>query len=64
MQYEESAPATRDLFGEVTELLLAGGYFRARIADLTPFDKARDRAAGHARPNIPRVCPLPTSYRS
>ncbi len=42
MHFEEQAPeATRDLLAEVTELLLAGGYFRARIADLTPFDKVR-----------------------
>ena len=29
----------RDWLGEITELLLTGGYFRARIPSLPPFDK-------------------------
>ena len=42
MLYEEQAAsgeAQRDVLAELTELLLAGGYFRARLTDLTPFDK-------------------------
>ena len=41
MLYEEpaAAEAQRDVLAELTELLLAGGYFRARLTDLTAFDK-------------------------
>ena len=43
---EDDAPeAARDWLAELQELLLTGGYFRARIAALAPFDKARPRAA-------------------
>jgi hypothetical protein len=28
-------------FNEIVEILLAGGYFRARISGLSPFDKVR-----------------------
>ena len=39
---EDDAPeAARDWLAELQELLLTGGYFRARIASLAPFDKAR-----------------------
>ena len=39
---EDDAPeAARDWLAELQELLLTGGYFRARIAALAPFDKAR-----------------------
>ena len=39
---EDDAPeAVRDWLAELQELLLTGGYFRARIAALAPFDKAR-----------------------
>lgn len=34
----EPSPS-RDWLGEITELLLTGGYFRARIPSLDPFDK-------------------------
>jgi hypothetical protein len=41
MLYDEpaSAEAQRDVLAELTELLLAGGYFRSRLTDLTAFDK-------------------------
>ena len=42
MWQDDTAEATRDWLAEVQELLLTGGYFRARIANLAPFDKARD----------------------
>lgn len=39
---EDDAPeAARDWLADLQELLLTGGYFRARIAALAPFDKAR-----------------------
>lgn len=38
---EEEPEAARDWLAEVQELLLTGGYFRARISTLAPFDKVR-----------------------
>lgn len=39
---EDEAPAAaRDWQQDLQELLLTGGYFRARIATLAPFDKVR-----------------------
>jgi hypothetical protein len=47
MRNDEDEPAAaRDWLAEVQELLLTGGYFRARISALAPFDKAR--ASKHA----------------
>ena len=34
-----SVDGTQDVYGELCELLVAGGYFRARITSLSPFDK-------------------------
>jgi hypothetical protein len=46
MRNDEDEPeASRDWLAEVQELLLTGGYFRARISNLAPFDKARVCAA-------------------
>ena len=51
---EDDAPeAARDWLAELQELLLTGGYFRARIAALAPFDKAR-----------PVLTPLPRAPRA
>lgn len=32
-------PEQQRVFGEIVELLLSAGYFRARISGLSPFDK-------------------------
>lgn len=32
---------------EILELLVAAGYFRARIKGLSPFDKVRESLANH-----------------
>lgn len=44
----EVEEAQRDFEFEIQELLLTAGYFRARIANLSPFDKARDMFAKNA----------------
>lgn len=56
-----AASAGRDWLAELQELLLTGGYFRARIATLTPFDKARSRSGArhHAKPRRERRCASP-----
>ena len=52
-QDESEESAQRDWLFEITELLLTGGYFRARLASVAPFDKARARGrpppTAHAR---------------
>ena len=35
----ESAETRRDFLGEILELLLNGGYFRARLPSIAAFDK-------------------------
>lgn len=57
-------------FTEIVEMLLAGGYFRARISGLSPFDKVRKRnkekamkRKGHYPPSIP-ASPHPASHAS
>lgn len=37
-------PEQQEKYDEIISLLLAGGYFRARISTLNPFDKVRHYA--------------------
>ena len=54
---EDDAPeAARDWLADLQELLLTGGYFRARIAALAPFDKARAHG--------PAVCAAEGAHRA
>lgn len=45
----------RQKFDEILGVLLSAGYFRARIATLTPFDKVRPRVT------LPRAAPSPAA---
>jgi hypothetical protein len=48
-------------FEEIISLLLAGGYFRARIATLDPFDKVRQKTGAKAEQQSPSLSLLPPS---
>jgi hypothetical protein len=36
---EDDGPLGRDWLGEISEMLVNGGYFRARMTSISPFDK-------------------------
>ena len=40
-------PEQQEKYDEIISLLLAGGYFRARISSLNPFDKVRTGRTCH-----------------
>ena len=50
---------TEDIYGELCELLVAGGYYRAQITGLTPFDKIAGFVSPSLSlpPSMPIVCP-------
>ena len=57
----ESAADDQARYDEIVSLLLAAGYFRARVPALTPFDKAKGgrtvqhRASIHGNVSVKKV---------